>query len=174
MAKHRVAALQLENWSHPSLMARDPRTGDWHYDRLPQRIGHPLPKGTVIVKEYGCLDFDDDDAWNAVLVQFTRDFPPEIGVRDSPGWLAPDGRFFPCRSWEHDSMAHYLYRFVYGEMPETSATVAFERRGWVRVYEDVFSQKQDLTQPQLNTLWDLSQVTTSEQLKRLIGLEFDK
>ena len=121
MRRYRMIALKLKSWTSPGLMAQSP-SGILYYGRAPQNVGKYDPKYHEIVKEYGTLDEDDDEGWEAVEVQFAHDNPPRVGVCDSPGWLAPDGTFYPCQSWEHDSMAWFLYRYVYDKNPKTSAS----------------------------------------------------
>lgn len=167
MAKYRLVAVKLKSWTHPSLMAQGP-SGILYYGRAPQNVGRYDPAYHEIVKEYGTLDDKDEAGWEAVEVQFARDNPPQTGVCDSPGWLAPDGVFYPCCSWEHDSMAWFLYRYVYGRNPETTPTREFEKLGWIRIYDNVFVNRQPLTQPQIDTLGELLLVTSSERMKRTI------
>lgn len=43
-----------------------------------------------------------------------------------PGWLAPDGRFFPCGVNKHDSSATQVLKTTVREL---------ELQGWVRVHK---------------------------------------
>jgi len=168
-----VYAIKLQSWTVPSLMELSERTGWLHYLGMPQNIGPYNPEYHEIVLDYGEVEWNDIDAYEALEVRYAHDYPPEIGLRDSEGWLAPDGKFFPCRSWEHDSTAFHVYRYVYDKAPSSSAVSEMEQRGWVRIYANVFRNKKELTQAQLDTLWDLAQITENEQLKTIIGWQFD-
>lgn len=75
--------------------------------------------------------------------------------RLSPGWIAPDGTFWPCEYWQHDLVAEQVY-------PE-DGTLRFERERWVRLHDNgTFKVGGDsglveprVTQAQLDTLFDI-------------------
>ncbi|OAH23775.1 hypothetical protein AX289_25125 [Methylorubrum populi] len=68
--------------------------------------------------------------------------PPEIAALErehalrllldpwsNQGWLSPDGRFYGCRFFAHDELAHSLLGKHVGELEEA---------GWIRVHADSF------------------------------------
>ena len=88
---------------------------------------------------------------------------PARKFHQSPGWIAPNGRFFPCPCHEHDSQADDLAKKYYpDEARRKSGTRIFEEKRWVRLLENgSFSVGADLqaipriTQAQRDTLFDL-------------------
>ena len=53
------------------------------------------------------------------------------GVIRIDGWIEPDGTFFPCATWGHDSAANTIASKLYGENV-INGSAELERRGWVR------------------------------------------
>ena len=132
----------------------------------------PWPDDAEIVKDYGTIDLDDNEALKDVEVQYARDFPWENGIQAGGGWLAPDGTFYPCRSWEHNSAISFLKLQVYGhEFPpgDGYGTIdRMEKLGWLKLYDDlVIVPRRRLTQRQIDALGDLLMVEgQSEDMKR--------
>jgi len=160
MDVHAVAV--AGEWQYPQLM-REAR-GSYYFGLGPSHL--PDGYGTV-VKDYGLVD------WDEIEIVFARDYPPEVGVRDSAGWIAPDGRMFPCRGWEHDVMAWRVFLYYYRKQP-ASVTVEMERAGWIRLYDDGFSHNTVPTQRQINTLGVLLLITKSERLAQRIRDVFEE
>lgn len=178
----KVVALLLESWDSPCLMSQT-KNGTLYYARLPQNVGKYNPAYHTIVKEYGMIDMDDDGAWEKLEVQFAHDYPPEIGrpfaatETGDPawtGWIAPDGTFYPCRSWSHDSTAWTIFLYVYNKWPRSTSTRELEERGWIRVYTEFATEYGKATQPQLDMLYDIYQVTTNERMKRTLRLRLEE
>jgi hypothetical protein len=79
----------------------------------------------------------------------------------SAGWLAPDGRWFPCHPHQHDAIGIYLAkqeRLRYNDLTE---------HDWVRVYQDGifyigFLRNVVLTQKQINALDQLAEIFEKE------------
>jgi len=160
--KKHVLAIVYKQWKKPCLMTKV--RGEFYYELGPSFIGRLSADDYTIAKDYGMIDVPGQ-AWWHVLVQFARDFPPREGLEDSPGWLTEAGRFFPCRSWEHNSVADYVYRYVYGEVPGNAVRLVEKR--WVRVNDTVTSVREvDLTQAQIDVLYDLYRMTTNDKLRR--------
>ena len=96
------------------------------------------------------------------MAQAALSFPVRK-FHQSPGWIAPNGRFFPCPCHEHDSQAEYLAKKYYpDEARRKSGTQIFEEKRWVRLLENgAFRVGSDLqavprvTQAQRDTLFDL-------------------
>ncbi len=95
--------------------------------------------------------------------------PDKLEGSQARGWLSPDGRFYGCSLMVHISMGHALARHYYGE---EKTDLDLERRKWVHISPDGFSmgtkldllsaapvhgrwdKYQDLSQRQLDALWD--------------------
>lgn len=172
MDKRRVLAIILSNWDRPGLMTV--HNDNLHYETFVQNVGSYDPKYHTIVKDYDIVDVEDYDNWDKLLVQFTRDFPPRCGVRDECGWLAPDGKFYPCKSWEHDSMADYLYRFVYGKV-ESGILTKFDKLGWIRVYEQLcaWHNRIEPTQSQIDTMYELYLIAKDAKKKQSLKWDLE-
>lgn len=92
----------------------------------------------------------------------TQAFPART-IFQSPGWIAPNGRFFACTWYEHDTRADELARKYYpDESRRKSGTQIFEEKYWVRLmHNGSFHVGADLqaapkiTQAQRDTLFDL-------------------
>jgi hypothetical protein len=92
----------------------------------------------------------------------------------SPGWIAPNGRFFPCPCHEHDSQAENLAKKYYSdEAKRKSGTQIFEEKRWVRLSENgAFRVGPDLqavpriTQAQRDTLFDLAIINKENDFSR--------
>ncbi len=96
------------------------------------------------------------------MARATRSFPARK-LFQSPGWIAPNGRFFPCSWYEHDACADDLaQKFYPDESQRKTGTQIFEERLWVRLMDNgTFRVGADLrtlpgiTQAQRDTLFDL-------------------
>jgi hypothetical protein len=78
----------------------------------------------------------------------------------SAGWIAPDGKFYACAWYQHDSLGtNLMVQFGY-------ATIEEWERNWVRLKYDPMtraapfvetggSEQKPITQAQLNTLYDI-------------------
>jgi hypothetical protein len=88
---------------------------------------------------------------------------PSRKLSQSPGWIAPNGRFFPCSWYEHDKRAEELAKTYYpDEAHRKSGTQIFEEKRWVRLLDNgsfyVGHQLKvvpRITQAQLDMLFDL-------------------
>ena len=100
----------------------------------------------------------------------------------SPGWIAPNGRFFPCPCHEHDSQAEDLAKKYYAdEAKRKSGTQIFEEKRWVRLLENgAFRVGSDLqaipiiTQAQRDTLFDLVSVNKENDFSRVLMMWLDQ
>jgi hypothetical protein len=71
-----------------------------------------------------------------LMARATLSFPARK-LHQSPGWIAPNGRFFPCLWYEHDSQAEELARRYYPDEARCkSGTQIFEEKRWVRLLEN--------------------------------------
>lgn len=64
---------------------------------------------------------------------FYREFgpTPTDPLVQSAGWLAPDGRFWACESWQHRFYEQVLSYMVYGEY---ATYHSIESQGWIKIY----------------------------------------
>lgn len=119
----------------------------------------PLPAGHTVLKQYPVDKLDSSTAdWQRAQLQFARDFPPRaVPPHAAPAWVAPEGRFYPCRWLEHDRLGYRLAAAYYAD---PRGPLALERRGWLRVQHDgtvVRLPARRPTQSQLDVLFALAQ-----------------
>ncbi len=114
------------------------------------------------------------------MARATLSFPARK-YSQSPGWIAPNGRFFPCPWYEHDSHAEELARRYYpDEARRKSGTQIFEEKRWVRLLDNgSFRVGADLkavpriTQSQRDALFDLVTVNPETDFSRTLLLWLD-
>lgn len=183
----------IQNWlrgKYLAIKAKDRiqfvKVGINHPDRLYHSGGGPsyVPVSYVsfrVLKIYDPVDFPSDfegeTDWEALNVQFYRDFPPKSGEIGESGWLAPDGTFYACESYEHDYVSESLSAVYYNTLVGTQE---LEEHHWLRISRGVgcFIRDTKPTQAQINTLQDLvmGNVANNEreevikQLKRTLEL----
>lgn len=71
------------------------------------------------------------------------------------GWLAPDGKFYACESWEHESFAWRLTEML-GIKDHYNAGRELEAAGWVKLKSGDWMVicREDVSQRQLDALFD--------------------
>ena len=115
-----------------------------------------------IIKDYGEIDDMDRGNIENLYDQFDLDFPPIAETKVSAGWLAPNGKFYPCQYMEHLSEARHLAFVHYKERGNGEQRI--EKEGWAKIYSDgtcllptsyLYDQDGEYTQAQLDTLSDL-------------------
>ena len=91
------------------------------------------------------------------------------------GWIAPNGRFYPCKFREHLELAERLSVVYYGT---TDGPRDLEKHGWIKVYLDgrTNSTTDDrCTQKQLDTLfWLTDALTVDDEWKENLNKEIRK
>ncbi|MCG3161487.1 MAG: hypothetical protein JMDDDDMK_02670 [Acidobacteria bacterium] len=115
------------------------------------------------------------------MARATLSFPARK-FPQSPGWIAPNGRFFPCPWYEHDSHADELARNYYpDEAKRKSGTQIFEEKRWVRLLDNgAFRVGPDLqavpriTQAQRDTLFDLVTINSDNDFSRRLMMWLDQ
>lgn len=117
-----------------------------------------LSEEDQIVKSYGIFDDQQDDTDN-IFLEFERDFPPEVGLRDSCGWLSPEGIYYPCGYMEHESIAWTIYAILWNDFGGGRELIW---KGWAQISDGYIQYEYPFTQRQLDVLFDLSQVATGE------------
>jgi len=147
-----------------------------NYEKFYRPEGGPtyfyLPKGEYsIAKNHGELDLNDDDDFKVIEDLVIRNYKdhhqPVCELRESAGWLSPDGNYYPCRPWEHDYQAEVICRAV---LCVLMGTQHLESLGWFRVYDHGMVVRINTpTQGQLDALWDLHQLAANPDFKRQIG-----
>ncbi|MGZ3714572.1 MAG: hypothetical protein ACXWP0_00425 [Ktedonobacterales bacterium] len=114
------------------------------------------PKDVCIHKKYSARNFRDE--WS-VEKRFYAEFPPKPSMTQAPGWIAPDGKFYPCRYMEHARVAGALARIYYGPKYKDMGESFLEDRNWIHVtaYGE-FAFMPDMTainHVQIDTIFDL-------------------
>lgn len=126
--------------------------------------GYMVLESYTTLKSYGSYSLDDD-AVDGILVQFVLDFydhKPESGIAaGKSGWLSPEGIFYVCEDWEHDSLAYNLVICLTKKHP-VNATLRLEEAGWVRVGCRYVGMRMNATptEAQITTLMEIYANTT--------------
>ncbi len=113
-------------------------------------------------------------------MRITRSFPVRK-LSQTPGWIAPNGRFFPCSWYEHDTHAEELAKKYYpDEANRKSGTQIFEEKRWIRLLSNgSFHVSLDpqavprITQAQRDILFDLVTVSPETDFGRRLLLWLD-
>lgn len=132
------------------------------------------PRKTRTLARYRGRDFPDE---NAVEQAFYSEFPPKAKLIQAPGWLAPDGKFFPCHYLEHSRIAYALARIYHGKHSGEGSNY-LEDRNWLHVTaygEWAFMPRMDaINMVQINALYDLIELeprsTYAQNMRRLLHL----
>lgn len=147
-------------------MSDDGRAYTWHsYGVTP----FTMPQMTILA-EYARSDFK---SVADIQARFEQDFPPIPRVIQSAGWLAPDGKFYPCRYYEHDILAERLSEIYYGSR---CGTQMLDGHGWLRIDSTGVIKNRfhvdDITQTQIDTLSNLCFHADGEYCRHL-AVELD-
>jgi hypothetical protein len=160
MAKREYILVSKPDWPRPQIMQTTDRD-KLYWGNGPQHCH--IADDMVIVKSFGQLDSRDDDDYDTIeAIEFDLEdqYPPEKGQKDSEGWLAPDGTYYPCASSEHDSAARSITAVLFRSW---DGTRMLEDKGWMRVCEGyILYDHNKVTQRQIDTIFDLTQITTGE------------
>jgi len=85
---------------------------------------------------------------------------PLASYKESAGWLAPDGLFYPCENAGHDRLATELAFEIYNS---TGGTQTLEKNNWVRISrfgtitcENFFFRLNDLQKGAIENLANMS------------------
>jgi hypothetical protein len=105
-------------------------------------------------------EYKSDDWWDRldeIRNQFEFDFPPEAELKVSGGWLAPDGKFYPCGYMEHLGEAYRLALVLHND---DDGEKTLEEKGWAKILDTGITflltfERKGYTQAQINTLGDL-------------------
>jgi hypothetical protein len=89
------------------------------------------------------------------------------------GWLAPDGRYWPCRDQEHATTAVEIVNAL-RLLPKGDAMAHLEDLGWIHVSDGGgVMGTSPLTQAQMDTLFDLACVHPTMRRWLMIALEIE-
>jgi hypothetical protein len=158
----KTVLVKLPSWKNPSVMTF--YRGNLHYQDYPQNIGSYNPTYHEVVGDYGLVDWDDEDERLKAVLRKTDEYPPEKGFSLLTGWLLPNGDFYPCDTREHDSMAYYIYRFLFRELLDGIGTV--ESLGWRRICKSYVAYVEKLpTREQIETMMELASLSEVEEFK---------
>ena len=102
----------------------------------------------------------------------------------SCGWIAPNGEFYSCENYHHGRLAEKLAKKLNKNFIgfTISAEHALEKNGWLKLYSDglIHTPSKFIidnyipTQPQIDTIFDLSNTKSREPKWRENLLEFIK
>jgi len=113
-----------------------------------------------IVKDYGYISSDDYKKIEEIELDFYFNFnvPKKATPFESAGWISPEGDFYPCNYFEHDSVGRHLAVLCYKSF---DGVQELEKYKWIRVYD---SGIMDIdynfaTQKQLDTMYDLAKAS---------------
>jgi hypothetical protein len=87
------------------------------------------------------------------------------------GWLAPNGKFYPCCYAEHSILAENIALSLYHTQPE-DAREYMENKGWIVfsiLYDQVYilwNVKYDPTQKQIDAMYNMYVITDDERWKK--------
>lgn len=81
-----------------------------------------------------------------------------VNLKQSAGWLSPEGHFYECQPVSHLDLAFNLSVCLYNSFDNERI---LEEKGWLKIYLDGLiaydRRRTHITQKQLDTLSDLSQ-----------------
>jgi hypothetical protein len=175
----RLIAIQIDDNERPVLC----RTDD--YTKFYWGVSGPswfTARKTRVLKDYGevggtlAIDLSEEEeaALATLEIAFILDFPLEPKLGDDEGWIAPDGRFYPCPDGSHTTTAWTLYVMTHREACDT-ARDALMSAGWLEVHQDrvLVNFKGDgpvpATPEQLATLYDLLALKADEVKRKQFG-----
>lgn len=89
------------------------------------------------------------------------------------GWLAADGRYWPCRDLEHATTAVEIVNAL-RLVPKGDSMAHLEELGWMHVFDDgSVMGTTSLTQAQMDTLFDLACAHPTMRRWAMITLEIE-
>lgn len=147
------------NWIGPTLVEIEENTLYWDGGPAHMTI-HPDTEMEHVKHYVNDCDYRSSEWWDRVdeiRNQFEFDFPPEAKLKISGGWLAPDGKFYPCSYMEHLAEA---YRLALVHYNSDDGEKTLEEKGWAKILGDgviflLTYDRKGYTQAQINTLGDL-------------------
>lgn len=161
-------------WMGPTLVEIEENTLYW--DGGPSHMTiHPDTEIEHVKHYVNDCDYRSSEWWDRVdeiRNQFEFDFPPEAGLKVSAGWLAPNGKFYPCHYMEHLSEA---YRLALVHYNSDDGEKTLEEKGWAKIFGDGivfllrhirFDRDGKYTQAQINTLGDLLVLAKQEDREK--------
>ena len=107
-----------------------------------------------VERDYGTVDGGDD--FDRIEIEWAREWPPECvrfggDVAATPGWISPNGDFYPCAAWAHNAVAAHISLVKFGK-----ATTRLEDYGWIAVRRDAVGIPDDgETESQRTTLYNV-------------------
>ena len=109
-----------------------------------------------VERDYGTINGGDE--FDLIEIEWAREWPPERirfggGVPAMPGWIAPNGDYYPCPSWAHNSVAAHISLIEWGK-----ETTRLEDSGWIAVRREVVGlpTNDKITERQRTTLYNIS------------------
>jgi len=125
----------------------------------------PGPSYQTLDMEHAKVEHDHGADYDVAVIAHARMWPPvkhPFGqdVPRCPGWIAPNGDFYPCRSWEHNGLAEHISLALWGK-----GITRLEKLGWIAVRSDVLGLPESITERQRTTLWAVWSSTQRVKLR---------
>jgi hypothetical protein len=89
------------------------------------------------------------------MQQQVKRFPPATRPVQEDGWLSPDGVYYPCGCYNHSVAAREIAGVDSYDL---------ERCGWVHISDSWVWSERELTQPQIDALFDICMVNPESLL----------
>lgn len=120
-----------------------------------------------IVKDYGYISSDNYKKIEEIELDFFFNFnvPKKATPFESAGWISPEGDFYPCKYFEHDSFGKHLAVLLYKSF---DGVQELEKHKWIRVLDSGLTDidYNDVTQKQLNIMYDIYTASVTEKYKK--------
>ena len=121
-----------------------------------------------IHKDHGEFKRNGDD-WDEidrlVLENKSRYHRPKAEIKESAGWLSPDGQFYPCLERGHISLAETICRSMLGVLKEEEE---LRKRKWAKVWGsgDADRMYSLLTDAQVATMLKIAEIAEHDEYRK--------
>lgn len=132
-------------------------------------FSHYYIEDPEIVKDYGYISSDDYKKLEEIELDYYFNFnvPKKATPFQSAGWISPQGDFYPCEYYQHDSVGKHLAIIHYKSFDALSE---LEKNGWIRVFDTGIMDidyKNGVTQKQLDTIFDLYKASDGDYKRHM-------
>ena len=129
----------------------------WYWNGTPTWCSTCNGSSPDIVKDYGMIDTMDEESIKDIEFDFYKTFynPKKSKPFISGGWISPDGDFYPCKYFEHDSLATALSHIYYPEST-SHGVYSLDTKGWIHLSAEGYPLGNKPTQKQLDILFDIA------------------
>lgn len=111
------------------------------------------------------------ESYNTELRNLTARFykvyhPPTAEIKESGGWISPQGKFYPVKYYQHSIVAGKL-SLIYHE--STEGDLCLENHGWLHLsdtgYATLYGDRKKVTSDQIDTMLDIHAVSNDQMFK---------